>query len=122
MENNSLEQTHEKIILYLLEPDFIKSENQESDLWELFKCGTKYWRVYLQNKSNETPYSFYIDIIDRAKMHLRNKKHRKVDKSMAILEAIMSKLQIHENISNSAKNRRDYKTTNSTLGNISEIC
>jgi hypothetical protein len=81
MENNSLEQTCKEIILYLLEQNFIKSENQESDLWELYKCDTKYWRVCLQNKSNGTPCSFYVDTIGRAKMYLRNKEHRKVDKS-----------------------------------------
>jgi hypothetical protein len=32
MENNSLEQTHKEIILCLLEQDFIKSKNQESDI------------------------------------------------------------------------------------------
>jgi hypothetical protein len=42
MENNSLEQIHKEIILLLLEQGFIKSENQESDLCELYKCGTKY--------------------------------------------------------------------------------
>jgi hypothetical protein len=57
----------------------------------------------LQNKSNGTPCSFYVDTIGRTKMHLKNKKHRKVDKSMAILEAIMNKLQIYENISSFAK-------------------
>jgi hypothetical protein len=75
----------------------------------------------LQNKSNGTPCNFYVDTIGRAKMHLRNKEHRKADKSMATLEAIMNKLQIHENISSSAKNRRNYKTINFTLGNISGI-
>jgi hypothetical protein len=57
----------------------------------------------LQNKSNESLYSFDIDIIGRTKMHLRNKEHRKANKSMATLEAIINKLQIHENISSSAK-------------------
>jgi hypothetical protein len=42
MENNSLEQIYEEIILHLLEQSFIKSENQESNLWELYKCSTKY--------------------------------------------------------------------------------
>jgi hypothetical protein len=81
----------------------------------------KYWRVCLQNKSNGTSCSFYVDTIGRVKMHLRNKKHRKADKNMATLEAIMNKLQIHENISSSAKNRRDCKTISSILGNISGI-
>jgi hypothetical protein len=75
----------------------------------------------LQNKSNETSCSFYVDIIDRTKMHLRNKKYRKANKSIVTLEAIMNKLQIYENISSSAKNRRDYKFTNSILNNISGI-
>jgi hypothetical protein len=71
--------------------------------------------IYLQNKSNDTPCSFYIDTIGRTKMYLRNKKHREANKSMAILEDIMNKLQIYENIS------RNYKFVNFTLSNISGI-
>jgi hypothetical protein len=89
---------------------------------EIYKYSIKCWKVYLQNKLNETFCSFYIDTIGRTKIYLRNKKHRKANKSMATQEAIMNKLQIHENISSSVKNRKNYKTANSTLGNISGIC
>jgi hypothetical protein len=42
-------------------------------------------------------------LIQLAEMHLKNKEHREANKSMATLEVIMNKLQIHENISSSAK-------------------
>jgi hypothetical protein len=70
MKKNSLEPTYDEIILYLLKQRYIKLETDESKMWELYKCDIKYWRVYLQNKSNETPYNFYVDTIGRTKMHL----------------------------------------------------
>jgi hypothetical protein len=87
-------------------------------MWELYKCNTKYWKIYLQNKSNKIPCNFYIDTIGRTKMHLQNKKHSQADKTVATLETIMNKFQIYEYIRKLAKNRRDFKKSSSILGNI----